>query len=387
MTDPGTDELDALEYTVSAMRQLVEDNPEYRPQLAVWLHKLALMRHDRVRGLAELTEAIEIYQSFAADDPATYGPTYVGFVADLSQQLVMQGDTEGGASVARQAIRHARELPAEHSPKARAMLARALLTFADRLHERNQAPDAVPAALEAVHILRDLATVGFFPQQSDLARGMSKLARIQAASGHADEAAASADEALSLAQALVDAGHDRYVTDVADALAARRDALIAAGRNDDALDVVDEVVDLFRTHAEQRPDRYLPWLAMAYDNVAYWRYKLGRRDSVAHQAAADAVAVYRLLLEADGGEVHLASAAMALNNLGNCRADAGRPGEAADLQRGAVELYRRLAATDPDRHRLNLATLLENWARSLTEAGRHDEAATVTAEAAQLGST
>ncbi|GAA3696708.1 hypothetical protein GCM10022204_10830 [Microlunatus aurantiacus] len=64
--------------------------------------------------------------------------------------------------------------------------------------------------------------------------------------------------------------------------------------------------------------------------------------------------------------------------------EAGRREEGPAAIEEAVQLYRRLAATNPDAYEPDLASSLRNWAIGLAEAGHREEGLAAVEEAVQL---
>ncbi|WP_425415395.1 tetratricopeptide repeat protein [Pseudonocardia acaciae] len=78
---------------------------------------------------------------------------------------------------------------------------------------------------------------------------------------------------------------------------------------------------------------------------------------------------------------HEPALAAALNSLANRYATAGWRDEGLAVARKTVELYRRLAANNPDAHLHSLATTAHNLVTDLRKAGRPGEAHALAREA------
>jgi tetratricopeptide (TPR) repeat protein len=73
-----------------------------------------------------------------------------------------------------------------------------------------------------------------------------------------------------------------------------------------------------------------------------------------------------------------------MNTLGVRFSNLGKLDEALSASREAVDIHRRLAETDPDNFRPNLASSLQNRGNQLAKLGRHDEALEAAAQAVEL---
>ena len=124
-----------------------------------------------------------------------------------------------------------------------------------------------------------------------------------------------------------------------------------------------------------RRARYLLKLANRLSDVG--------RSGEALEVAREAVDLYRVLAQASPA-AYTPDLAGALNNLANRLSGVGRSGEALEVAREAVDLRRVLAQASPAAYTPDLARSLNNLATILSEAGRSGEALEVAQEAVDL---
>ena len=129
------------------------------------------------------------------------------------------------------------------------------------------------------------------------------------------------------------------------------------------------------------PAAFEPGLAASLQRLSN-RLSSVAREEEALAATDEAVQMYRRLAATDPAEFEL-DLASALFYMGKDLSRLGRREEALAATDEAVQVYRRLAATDPAKLN-NLADSLADLGSRLWEVGRRDEALTATDEAAQL---
>ena len=120
-----------------------------------------------------------------------------------------------------------------------------------------------------------------------------------------------------------------------------------------------------------RRARYLLKLANRLSDVG--------RSGEALEVAREAVDLYRVLAQASPA-AYTPDLARSLNNLANVLSEVGRSGEALEVAREAVDLYRELAQASPAAYTPGLAGALNNLATILSEEGQYEEALNVFTE-------
>ena len=120
-----------------------------------------------------------------------------------------------------------------------------------------------------------------------------------------------------------------------------------------------------------RRARYLLKLANRLSDVG--------RSGEALEVAREAVDLYRVLAQASPA-AYTPDLARSLNNLATILSEAGRSGEALEVAQEAVDLYRELAQASPAAYTPGLAGALNNLATILSEEGQYEEALNVFTE-------
>jgi len=118
------------------------------------------------------------------------------------------------------------------------------------------------------------------------------------------------------------------------------------------------------------------------NNLAVCLSDLGRREE-ALQAAQKAVDIYRDLAAAQP-DAFRPNLAMSLSNLANRLSNLGHREEALAAAQKAVDIRRDLAAARPDAFRPDLAMSLSNLANRLSDLGRREEALRAAQEAVEI---
>ncbi|HZO64490.1 MAG TPA: tetratricopeptide repeat protein [Kribbellaceae bacterium] len=172
----------------------------------------------------------------------------------------------------------------------------------------------------------------------------------------------------------------RDLADVCDEL---RDALGRLGRRYEAAALSTEHVDLRRrVYAIDTTQQRATELAAALDNHGIHLAAVGKHDE-ALVPTAEAVQLYRRLATTDP-TVFQPSLAGALNNLGVRLSSVERRADALAATAEAVDIRRRLAAADPVRYEPDLAMSLNNLGADLSALHRQDDALAVTVQAVEM---
>ncbi len=135
--------------------------------------------------------------------------------------------------------------------------------------------------------------------------------------------------------------------------------------------------ELDLTPAEDSAER-----ARLLNNLGSILSELGRRAE-ALQAAQEATDIYRQLAAANP-QAFQPDMAMSLNNLGNRLSELGRREEALQAAQEAVSIRRQLAAANPQAFQPKLAMSLNNLGSILSELGRREEALQAAQEATDI---
>ncbi|MGI5341286.1 trypsin-like peptidase domain-containing protein [Streptomyces sp. CA-181903] len=157
--------------------------------------------------------------------------------------------------------------------------------------------------------------------------------------------------------------------------------LMTCGRLQEALDVTEESVEHMRHLARANPAGFEPWLISALMNQSSLLGATGRTaEAVEPLRQAVAMARHRVRIGlADPSEEH--RAAVLGTRLGILQREAGQVAEGVESLVAARNLWRRLAAADPEEHGPGHARSQLRLGQLLVEAGRTEEAVEATGEA------
>lgn len=239
--------------------------------------------------------------------------------------------------------------------------------LADRLANAGRSEPARPAAQTAVDLFRQLAQTDPAPHQADLAAALATLAYVLADLGHRPEALAATQETVAIRRRLATIDPAQR-PELAAALGGLSADLARAGQWEPALAAAQEAVQLRRQLAA--PDPYD--LAPELTNLGRCLAGLGRRRE-AQQPLQEALDLYRRLAETNP-TAYLPSVALALTNLGEQLGESGQRLEALAPAQESVEVYRWLSEVNPEAYLPKLALALNNLGVTLSELWRDREA-------------
>ncbi|MFE9240464.1 CHAT domain-containing protein [Streptomyces sp. NPDC007007] len=413
----------------------------HRVTLARAVHYLAKYLDAAQRpseALEWLEEAVSLYARLAKGDPAQCGPLADAY-KDWARVLRTIGQAEEALEPARRAVDGFRAMAEEDSERhvrhlAHRHLAHALEEFGACLSALDRDAEAVEPMTEAVGLLRGLVAAeedeaGAARYTADLAEKLCHLGHCLSYAGQLDAAAEALSESVAHYEQLIEGEPDHHRDEFADALVSLGAVHRSAGLLDDACSVAGRAVDLARDAAQggapsdvmglarvlvswsqalvdvnlfaeaeeaacEAVDLWRRWaesdpayglgLAVALESLAARRRNLHRGED-AVSAAREAVALRRNLVRGrprsrrDGRGHH--GIAVALQELGQGLASAGRQAEAAPTLRRAAALQRALAKRDA-RYVEDQIPAQMSAADQLARVGRHSEALDLSAEAA-----
>ncbi len=260
-------------------------------------------------------------------------------------------------------------------------------------------PHLDPAVLEAIephlpdhHVDLDIGTAACAERLTKhrlaTAKNTAERAKLHRDLGIREGNAGLRDRALSSLQRAVDLFGEVPAPDAAEA---RTDhawallnlgiSLLHEGRHAAAYAVVKESVARFEQATDDDPIRAGEGLAAGLDMLEVAMSHMGYRR--------EALNLARLVLEARQTQPKTdaksyARLARALLNYGNRLAQQGSHRQAKATTRDALEIFRRLAADDPDAYTPDLARALVNWSEDLSRTGEEDESLDAAQESAML---
>jgi tetratricopeptide (TPR) repeat protein len=266
-----------------------------------------------------------------------------------------------------------------------------LTILADALYQIGLHSEAITAAGEAVNIYRRLAAADPGGRCDQLAKALGELSYVLRRAGRHGEAVTAAGEAVDICRQLAIADPDAYQGPLAAILLALAGSLRRAGRLREAINAANEAVELCRNGAAADPEAHEPYLQRHLADALIMLADIRRMDALwrdevpgeAVAAADEAVNIYRRLVATDP-DAHQRYLAEALPTLADALRRAGRHTEAITAAGEAVQLRRRWVAFDPDAHQRYLIEALIALADALGEAGRHGEALVYAGEAVDV---
>lgn len=183
--------------------------------------------------------------------------------------------------------------------------------------------------------------------------------------GRLDDARVLFEQAAGVAKRLVDDFSDEHLLDAATSHHDLGIAYSEAGQAEAALEAFEDAVAFYRRTGSTKE-----WQRAYAGSLTNLGHCLSEQGLVADgiEATLEAVDVLRPLVDDD--PVDLTKLALALNNLGTFLVRVDRSGEAVAPAQEAVDLYRRLAATDGHADPFAFARALNNLGEALRKRGR-----------------
>jgi hypothetical protein len=178
------------------------------------------------------------------------------------------------------------------------------------------------------------------------------------------------EQAVEDYRQLVAAEPDVYRADLARALSNLGARLSANWRPTEAYAATEEAAGLYRQLMTDDPGEHRPELARCLSNLVIIDLRRRQPDQCLPQAE-EAVGLYRELVAADA--THSAGLGHALASLASALAAANQDGAALNAFTESAEIYRALAADEPDKYLRQLFELLLGLARTFVKLGRSGE--------------
>jgi tetratricopeptide (TPR) repeat protein len=298
---------------------------------------------------------------------------------DLAARESNVAAREPDVAAALEAVSHYRALTASGGRRQLVSLATALTRLGLELGEAGQLEPAVTAAQEAVVIRRQLAgpragsagagSADAGSADPGLGIALSNLAKHLAEAGHRRQAIPSAVEAVTISRQLARDDPDTFLPELARCLSILSGILGEAGQPEPALAAAEEATAIIRRLAEADPGNPLHPLAIALGNLSNNLARTGQHEAAT--AEDEKVSVFRGLAAADPARYRPGLAA-ALLTLSTQRADAGQHPDAVGPAEEAVSLFRQLAVASPEAGMPRLVDSLRNLTTQLRETGQLD---------------
>ncbi|MEU6251435.1 tetratricopeptide repeat protein [Streptomyces sp. NPDC047043] len=376
--------LEADQHAARINQQLADDDPRYRPHLAMALNNLASALSHNGRSREALTQArrsVALHRQLARDDRRERSSLALS-LRNLGSRLAEEGMTDQAVTAIREGVTIRRELvtadPAQHLPD----LVADLNNLSNLLGEQGSWEETEAMVREAVEAGRHLVEVSEAEYLPLLAGTLTGLGRALLGLGHDAQALAVTQEAAELYRRLASANPATYRPDLVRVLLNLSTMTAELDRGEEALEQAEEALGIARQAAEDEPELHRGSLVAALDALGDRLDRLGRGDD-ALTALADAVAVFE---RGPGPSVFDHDHMRRMHRLAGMYADAGdhlnearlllnlstgmtRP-HAIDAARRAAEIYRREGrAEDEAAALINLSMLLSS--DDLAEATEH----------------
>ncbi|RZU11430.1 tetratricopeptide repeat protein [Kribbella rubisoli] len=265
-------------------------------RLAGLLNNLGIRLWDlgrREESLAQLEEAVTLYQQLAEGQPATYAPEYASSLNNLGIRLAQQGRRDEAVERIELAVEIRGRLADFNPAVYRPLLASALSNLGNALAELGRHDEALAAAEKAVLIQRELAAISAI-HWDGLASALTNLCNQLSDLGCHQQAVAPAQEAVAIYRQLAITNPGLHLRHVAASLSNLAKVLSGLAKHEHALEAAEEAVAIDRRLAIAHPVIYLPALVRSLNNLSISLVAVGQRDR-AITAATEAAAISRRL--------------------------------------------------------------------------------------------
>jgi tetratricopeptide (TPR) repeat protein len=387
-----------LSVTRRILPLLPSGNPGLRAHWLFWLSATLAQTGRAAEALPPARETVDMYRELAEDDPGQYREALAAALTDLGNRYLELGRPVETLNAEHEALSIRRELAAADPRRYRADLAGALNNLGTTLSELGRPAKALSPSKEAVDEFRALATADPDAYSADLAGALSNLSVRFAELGRRSEALDAEQEAVNVWRNVSPANPDRYQADLAVSLSNLGNRLLELDRPAEAVLPAQEAEKIRRQLAVAYPDRYRGDLAASLINLGVVYSAVSRSDEAvkptqdeavkptqeeALKPTQEAVDIYRELAAANPDR-YQANLGDALSNLGVRFFALGQPDKALKATQEAADIYRELAAANPDRYRAGLASALFDLGGRFWVLDQPDKALKATQEAADI---
>jgi tetratricopeptide (TPR) repeat protein len=301
----------------------------------------------------------------------------------LSRCLGQMGHFPQALESSTEVVRIQRERVAEHVGRADADLAEALLQHAIWQRRAGNSAAALDSTEEGVALYQRLAS-----QQPDLHRApfaaaLRVLGTLLSELKQPEPAMKACAHAVRVLRDLDDKHPEAFRSELAAAIQMLNVAQIDGGDLDAALKSAAEAVSLYRPLAARNPDDYGEMFATALGNLASMYDALGNEPQKAFELMKEVVGMYKDLLVRGHPGAPPAFLAQHLYRMIEHLDREHRDAQAIELLEQSIDLYRAVAAHDPDA-RVNLVAFLRQLTVSLCRADRLPQAMKVNRESIHI---
>lgn len=359
-----------------------QDDQDYRQYYRTMMN-FSLMLYSAGLWQDALTvaeNALEWVRGLHAERPIEYGQDLARLLGNYSMALASAGRGEESLAAEQEAVRILRHLHAERPDAFADSLARALLNLGMSLRDLERVGEAIGPTDKAVGLLEERAGRFGEEQAGPLASALVNQGLMLNDLGRYEEALEPLQESIRLNRRLMAGGIESRATSLTLALVHHGSALASLERLDEALHSAREAVAVRRERgADETP--YQQDVAVA---------ALIRLGTILRRAdhLDEALEVTRSALEYRGstetGTHGDLQRAMILNNLGEMLRNAERYGEALEILRQLEDLCRRGRRERPDAYEPMMALARAGAGACDLELGRPPEAAQAAREAVDL---
>lgn len=361
---------DAVEIARQTVELRREQGQQYPFHIYPWLAQMP--------GISDS----DIARHRAIADPDGHERGLAEALITLGSRKSMTGDHEEAVTSLREAIELLKPLAQGNAGRPDLELARAYEIYGSILTEAGHFTEAASAAEAAVTGLRTLARANSALNEPHLALALGHLSRRRWKLGQLDSAIETAEEGCQLRErhraSAMDAGR------VCQERAELAGLYTAAGRHDRALATAERAVVGLRALAGQLPQLDLStMLADALTKLAEVSYAAGGYER-ALAADSESLELRSQVAEGASSPSALSSLAIGLGNRSGSLAGLGRNDEALVAAAQALQIFREIAAAQPEAYEPDVARTLGNTVGMFRGLGRHDEALAAARESVQL---
>ncbi len=245
--------------------------------------------------------------------------------------------------------------------------------LADLLNRRGWGEQALPPIEAAVEVYEELAAEDPGRYLPSFSGSLITLSNALSGAGRNSEALGAIEESVDTYRKFAKGGPARYRAEFAQALNNFVDLLPQDRREKEALPLLEEAVELSRKLVELNRKPHLSVLARSLAHLAFVLFTFNSRESIL-PTIEEALDLQRELV-GEGVRYHLDELAETLNLMAILSSN--DPARSAELLEEAVGYYEELAIDDPYVYMPRLGIALDNFGKSMRNAGQSKRALAV----------
>ena len=354
-------------------RDLAKKNPDtYTGDVAMTLNSLGSLYwtvHEFDEAETVYRKALDQYRKLAQKSPEQYTPDLAVALSNLGVLYWNTQQLDKAETVYTEALQIKRDLAEKNPDRYMCDVAMILNNLGILYSTTQQFNKAETLLTEALHIKRDLAEKNPDVYNQDISRTLTNLGIIYRNIQKFDEAEKAYTEALQIRRDLAEKNPDVYLPQVSATLANLGALYSYTHTFTEAENMYTEALTIYRGLAEGALNIYAPYVAGVLNNLGKF-YKDIQKFNEAEKAYTEALQI-RKTFSKKNPDVYTADLAETLNNLGILYKNIQKIDEAEKYLKESLEKYRILEKKNPVAYVPHVAMTLTNLGNFYRTAGTY----------------